>query len=195
MRALAGGLAGLVKTVALEATTLFCRALDITPDLPADAVADAFAAEVADIATDVREVGIDTEGRRTPCLSAVPRPVLPAPRPHAGLTTDDLLLVTGGGRGITAWCAEALSRTHPCGYLLLGPTPLDEEPSWAAGLDTVEALRAACEETAREAGEDSPEAPLHALAEQEAEHPLAAARHPRPARRAARPWRTGHVRG
>ncbi|WP_438490158.1 SDR family NAD(P)-dependent oxidoreductase [Streptomyces sp. S186] len=168
----AGGLSGLVKTVALEETSLFCRALDFAPGLSARSVGDAFLAEITDIATDLREVARDGTHRRTPFLSQTPSPPpeylppsLPAPRKAepadareagatATLTEDDLLLVTGGASGITAWCMAALAREHRCGYLLLGRTPLTGEPDWAAGADSVEDLRTVLQARAREAGED-----------------------------------------
>ncbi|MGI5341107.1 beta-ketoacyl synthase N-terminal-like domain-containing protein [Streptomyces sp. CA-181903] len=82
--ALAGGLGGLVKTVALEEPTLFCRALDFAPDLSDTDVAAAFTAEIADLATDVAEVGRDATGRRTPVVreTAAPRrPITKSRRP------------------------------------------------------------------------------------------------------------------
>ncbi|QRX96455.1 type I polyketide synthase [Streptomyces noursei] len=168
--ALAGGLSGLVKTVALEETSLFCRALDFAPGLSAQSVGDAFIAEITDIATDLREVARDGTDRRTPFLSGTPfppeylPPSLPAPREAepadageagamATLTGEDLLLVTGGASGITAWCVAALAREHRCGYLLLGRTPLTGEPDWAAGVDSAEDLRAVLQARALEAGE------------------------------------------
>ncbi|MEU2713253.1 beta-ketoacyl synthase N-terminal-like domain-containing protein [Streptomyces sp. NPDC007205] len=152
--ALAGGLGGLVKSVALEATTLFCRALDFAPELTGQQIADAFTAEIADIATDVREVALNGTVRRTPHLCETSSPLLPASRQPAMLREDDVVLVTGGAAGITAWCVEELARAYPCRYLLLGRTPLEEEPSWAADLDGDEALRQALENQAGEAGED-----------------------------------------
>ncbi|WP_212909401.1 type I polyketide synthase [Streptomyces sp. TS71-3] len=158
--ALAGGLGALVRTVALEATTLFCRAVDFAPGLAADAVAEAFGAELVDVATDVREVGVDSRGRRTPRLSTVPWPGAPAAPAALPPSEADLLLVTGGARGITAWCVEALAQDNRCGYVLLGRTPLDPEPEWAAGLTTAEELTGALEARAREAGEDPNAGPV-----------------------------------
>ncbi|MFC6064319.1 type I polyketide synthase [Streptomyces ochraceiscleroticus] len=152
--ALAGGLGGLVKSFALEATTVFCRALDFAPEMPDQEVADAFTTEIADLATDVREVALHGTVRRTPHLSATPSSLLPAPRQPAELTEQDVVVVTGGAAGITAWCVEELARTYPCRYLLLGRTPLEDEPAWAAHLDSEEALRRALEDQAGEAGED-----------------------------------------
>ncbi|MEV0278909.1 beta-ketoacyl synthase N-terminal-like domain-containing protein [Streptomyces sp. NPDC050610] len=166
--ALAGGLGGLVKAVGLEAPTLFCRAMDFAPDLAAETVGEAFAAEIADLATDVREVGVDAAGRRAPELSSTPAPHAPAPEGPTDLTADDLLLVTGGAGGITAWCVEALAREHPCGYLLLGRTPLEDEPAWATGLGSAEELHAALEAQARRAGEDPGEPSVRTRVERHA---------------------------
>ncbi|MFI9237430.1 SDR family NAD(P)-dependent oxidoreductase [Streptomyces sp. NPDC053079] len=122
--ALAGGMAGLVKSVALESSPVFCRALDLAPDMAPDAVGEALLEEIADVATDVLEVGRDGRHRRTPALSDGPQRLLPhAPGGPPGLTEDDTLLVTGGASGITAWCLEALTEDHRCGYVLMGRRP------------------------------------------------------------------------
>ncbi|GHG53608.1 type I polyketide synthase [Streptomyces griseocarneus] len=165
--ALAGGLGGLVKTMALEAAPVFCRALDFAPGMSAAAVAEAFVTEIEDAATDVREVGRDGETRRTPSLADTPGPMIPSPPETQGtpetpeaheLGPDDLLLVTGGASGITAWCVSALAAEQRCGYLLLGRTELADEPEWAAGLEGADALRGALAGRLRAAGED-PDAP------------------------------------
>ncbi|MFI7099306.1 SDR family NAD(P)-dependent oxidoreductase [Streptomyces sp. NPDC050161] len=152
--ALAGGLSGLVKTAALEMSPVFCRALDYAPHLPLDSVADTFLAELHDVATDLREVAWDGERRRTPRLSDTADRLLPAPPDAADLTDSDLLLVTGGAQGITAWCVTALADEHRCGYVLLGRTPAAEEPAWAQDLESEEELRAALEARAVDEGED-----------------------------------------
>ncbi|UFQ14397.1 MULTISPECIES: type I polyketide synthase [Streptomyces] len=141
--ALAAGLSGLVKSLALEATPVFCRALDFAPDLAPHDLAEAFVGELTDPATAVREVGHGhPRGRVTPRLTSRPDSLLPAPEATHELSDDDVLLVTGGGQGITAWCATALARRHRCTYLLLGRTPLTEpEPLWALDVDGEEELR------------------------------------------------------
>ncbi|MBX0328785.1 polyketide synthase dehydratase domain-containing protein [Oscillochloris sp. ZM17-4] len=49
---------------------------------------------------------------------------------------DDLFLVSGGARGITAACVVGMARRFGCGFLLLGRTPLAPPPEWAGlGLD------------------------------------------------------------
>ncbi|GHF55854.1 hypothetical protein GCM10010218_41770 [Streptomyces mashuensis] len=126
--ALAGGLAGLVKSVVLESTPVFCRALDLAPGLDAEAAGAALLEEIADVATDVLEVGRDGEGRWTPDLGPRPPGLLPShPGPAPVLTAQDTLLVTGGASGITAWCVEALAAEQPCGYVLMGRRPATDE--------------------------------------------------------------------
>ncbi|MEU2871614.1 SDR family NAD(P)-dependent oxidoreductase [Streptomyces olivoreticuli] len=136
--ALAGGLAGLVKSFALEASQVFCRALDLAPDMAPDAAGEALLEEIADVATDVLEVGRDGRHRRTPTLSDAPQRLLPhAPGGPPRLTEDDTLLVTGGANGITAWCLEALAEDHRCGYVLMGRRPGEDDGVRSA----LEALR------------------------------------------------------
>ncbi len=48
----------------------------------------------------------------------------------APLSKDSVLLFTGGGKGITAQCAIALSKTLPCTYVLMGRSEQIELPDW-----------------------------------------------------------------
>jgi NAD(P)-dependent dehydrogenase (short-subunit alcohol dehydrogenase family) len=49
---------------------------------------------------------------------------------------DDVFLVSGGARGITAACVIGMARRFRCGFVLLGRTPLAPLPDWAGpGLD------------------------------------------------------------
>ncbi|OJF81051.1 type I polyketide synthase [Nocardia seriolae] len=137
--ALLGGLGGLVKTLAAEQPTLFCRALDIDPGMPPRRLAEVVLEELCDVALDTLEVGIDAAGvRRTPVPSrhAAART---ADIVRAGtdfgpalLTAVDTLLVTGGARGVTATCVLELARHSACRFVLLGRTELTEDPEWAA---------------------------------------------------------------
>ncbi|MFR9800879.1 beta-ketoacyl synthase N-terminal-like domain-containing protein [Pseudonocardia sp. RS010] len=138
--ALQGGLTGLAKTLAREAPTVFARALDVAPGLDDTALADVVLAELHDPDL-VAEVGVDADRARwTPVRTDHgPAGVTPG---EPGLTADDVVLVTGGGRGVTATCVIALARSLsaagrvPAEFLLLGRTTgVDEpEPAWAAGV-------------------------------------------------------------
>ncbi|MFI1186281.1 SDR family NAD(P)-dependent oxidoreductase [Streptomyces californicus] len=131
----AGGVAGLVKTLALEAPGLFCRSVDLAPGIEPAAAAALVLAEAADSAVEPVQVGHD--GTRRVGLTLADEPFGAdgaAGADAAPLTSDDFLVVTGGGRGITADCVTELARRHRPRFLLLGRTPLDAEPAWAEGL-------------------------------------------------------------
>ncbi|WP_416984796.1 SDR family NAD(P)-dependent oxidoreductase [Streptomyces sp. T028] len=146
----AGGVGGLVKTLAVEAPELFCRAVDLSPALGAVEAAELVLHEVCDAAAGPVQVGRD--GVRRVALTLGEEPAAPS-LDAVPLTSDDLLVVTGGGRGITARCVEALAAAHRPGLLLLGRTALGEEPEWARGLADPAALKAAAVEQLKRTGE------------------------------------------
>lgn len=128
--AILGGISGLVKTLAREEPGLFCRTVDIAAELTPGQLADALLAELSDAAVDVTEVGLDGSGRCTVGVgTAVTEPV-----GTPELSLSDVVVVTGGARGVTAVCVRALAAEVPCTFLLLGRTPLTPEPDWAAGV-------------------------------------------------------------
>ena len=129
--ALLGGLAGLAKTLGIEAPSVFCRAVDLHPSLSDDQSAALLLTELHDPEFSLRQVGIDAQGRRCTVELTPTGPDRPA-RVVAEPGSDDLILVTGGGRGITAACAAALAERFGCALLLVGRTQLIDEPSWLA---------------------------------------------------------------
>lgn len=137
---LVGGAGGVVKTLAVEAPELFCRAVDLHPEITPDTAVTLLLAELHDAAADTAEVGIDRAGvRRTVTPGRHPNraksstvDVGGAPKPV--VTADDVFVVTGGGRGITARCVAALAEYCPARFLLLGRTALTEEPDWVTGV-------------------------------------------------------------
>ncbi|MGY0500225.1 SDR family NAD(P)-dependent oxidoreductase [Nocardia sp. FBN12] len=148
--AVVGGVSGLVKTLAQEAPGLFCRALDLSPQLTDEAVIVSFLAELDDAAIDAREVGIDAGHAR---WTLRPQSVESSTETtELALTTDDVLVVTGGARGVTARCVRELAARRPCEFVLLGRTGLDDEPEWALGVAD-DALKAAAIAAVRAAGE------------------------------------------
>ncbi|MDZ4764102.1 MAG: KR domain-containing protein [Chloroflexota bacterium] len=50
------------------------------------------------------------------------------------ITSTTVFLVSGGARGITAQCVIALARQFRCKFILLGRTPLQDDPAWAKGV-------------------------------------------------------------
>ncbi|MCF7548564.1 type I polyketide synthase [Pseudonocardia sp. WMMC193] len=132
--ALQGGLTGLAKTLAREAPSVFARAVDVAPGLDDTALADVVLAELHDPDL-VAEVGVDIDRARWTTVRTDRG--LAGETPGApGLTFDDVVLVTGGGRGVTAACVIALAERVPAEFLLLGRTTgVDEtEPEWAVGV-------------------------------------------------------------
>lgn len=57
------------------------------------------------------------------------------------LNRDSVLLFTGGGKGITAECAVALSSQLPCSYLLLGRSEPMALPEWFNGTSSEQEIK------------------------------------------------------
>ncbi|MGW4767313.1 SDR family NAD(P)-dependent oxidoreductase [Nocardia sp. NPDC004278] len=134
---LLGGLPGLVKTLAIEAPSLFCRALDLSPELAVEQAVARVLDELADADTGTAEVGIAADSTRRTLRASTDDgtdPLLPQGDSVPEPTLADLLVVTGGGRGVTAACAIGLAEQYGCGLLLLGRSPLEPEPDWATGV-------------------------------------------------------------
>ncbi|WP_205616879.1 SDR family NAD(P)-dependent oxidoreductase [Streptomyces sp. OM5714] len=156
-RATLGGVPGLVKTLGIEAPTLFCRAIDFAPALAPEQCAELFLTELHDAEIGLTQVGLSADGtRRTVTLTPEPDSSLPGLPGAAEPTADDLLVVTGGARGVTAACAIGLARTYRTGLLLLGRTPLCDEPAWAAGLPADRLRAEAADEIKRGGGKPTP---------------------------------------
>ncbi len=153
-----GGLFGLTKTLSLEWPSVFCRAVDLGPGMGPDEGARRILAETRDPNLRVVEVGHGETGRVT--LSAVPDGRSGEAREDMGTGIDPsmVFVVSGGGRGITARCVAALAGVHPCGFLLVGRSPLlEEDPVWARGCEENGALkRRAMEELARRGEKATP---------------------------------------
>ncbi|MBB6549833.1 type I polyketide synthase [Nonomuraea rubra] len=108
------GAAGLAKTLHLEAVGLRTTVVQVpqAPEVIGPEVIGKVVAEVA-ATSDFSEVHYDAGGvRRVPTLRAMPAA---QEREEHPLTPDDVLLVTGGGKGITAECAIAMAGSPPGG--------------------------------------------------------------------------------
>lgn len=70
--AISGGLFGLTKTLNLEWPAVFCRSLDISPELDAATTAQIILAELHDPNALIQEVGYTTKGRVTLACELVP---------------------------------------------------------------------------------------------------------------------------
>ncbi|MDQ1721237.1 MAG: enediyne polyketide synthase, partial [Pseudonocardiales bacterium] len=137
------GAAGLAKTLCLEAPAVSTTV--ITLPLPLDLAADQAAAAVRGIVADVaatggfREVSYDADGtRRIPVL----RPLQLSAGGGSPLGPQDVLLVTGGGKGITAECALALAQHTGAAVGLLGRSSPERDAELAANLERMAAAGA-----------------------------------------------------
>ncbi|MCX4970605.1 type I polyketide synthase [Streptomyces sp. NBC_00654] len=122
------GAAGLAKTLHLEAPHLRTTVVH-TP--VAEGAADRVAAEVAATGR-FSEVHLAADGsRRVPVLRALP---VRAERTDQVLNSSDVLLVTGGGKGITAECALAVARETGAVLAVLGRSDPAQDQDLAANL-------------------------------------------------------------
>ncbi|APU15745.1 type I polyketide synthase [Actinoalloteichus fjordicus] len=141
------GASGLAKTLHLEAPSVPTTIVEL-PDVASEEPADldrATARILAEVAatTGFTEVRYDEDGmRRVPVLRARPiRPRTARPNPPPAdavppevLDAADVLLVTGGGKGITAECALAMAEDSSAALILLGRSDPDSDPELAANL-------------------------------------------------------------
>ncbi|MFE4515788.1 SDR family NAD(P)-dependent oxidoreductase [Kitasatospora sp. NPDC056783] len=130
------GAAGLAKTLHLEAPDIPVTVvtLPIPDELPAEEAERISVRIAADAAatTGFAEVRYDADGtRRVPVLRAVDLDPDPA---HQALGPQDVLLVTGGGKGITAECAISLAGANGAAIGLMGRSDPAEDAELAGNL-------------------------------------------------------------
>jgi len=127
---LSGGLAGLSKTAAREWPEVACKAIDLGEFPSAGAAADAVAVEL--FRSGPVEIGLTPAGRHGLTLAVLPASAAPASAP---VKEGEVVVITGGGRGVTAAAALALAQAYRPFLVLLGrsPEPLDE-PEWLKAL-------------------------------------------------------------
>ncbi len=121
-----GGLAGLSKTASHEWPKIACKAIDIDPNVLSD-VPQILVEEI--LTAGPLEVGLHARGRVALQLADIPA-VLPAGEACL-LSERDVVIVTGGARGVTAESLLPLVRESKPRLVLLGRTPLPgKEPDW-----------------------------------------------------------------
>ncbi len=131
-RPVPGGLAGLVKTAAIEWPKVVCRAIDISPDwLDFDRLATTIGNVLRSEDTNGGiEIGLSPD---LPANTVYKLDLEPAPRPEGltNLNSQDVVVITGGARGVTAQAAIAIAEAcHPT-IILLGRSPAPvPEPEW-----------------------------------------------------------------
>ncbi|MEA1945825.1 MAG: SDR family NAD(P)-dependent oxidoreductase, partial [Thermodesulfobacteriota bacterium] len=138
---LQGGLAGLAKTASLEWENVCCHAMDIAPDWKNNIkIAKAVVAELLNSnPSGLVEVGLDSDSRSILELKSSPYP-----QGEVDLDPGDVVVITGGARGVTASAACALAEHAKPTLVLLGrssdPTP---EPEWLAEIHDEAAIKKA----------------------------------------------------
>jgi acyl transferase domain-containing protein/3-hydroxymyristoyl/3-hydroxydecanoyl-(acyl carrier protein) dehydratase/NAD(P)-dependent dehydrogenase (short-subunit alcohol dehydrogenase family)/acyl carrier protein len=124
-----GGLAGLAKTAALEWKEVLCHALDLPCDVTAcNAHAEAAAALM--MTRGPVEMGLNKDNCLVPTLADVP-----VKKGSLCLGHQDVVVITGGARGVTAACAVELASNCAPVIVLLGRSQVPfTEPEWAKSL-------------------------------------------------------------
>ena len=147
-RAWLAGVGALAKSAGDEWPLATARALDVERAERSDAaIADAIADELFHGGLE-SEVGLPADGPRV-AVAAVA-----APAPFAGRPVDAgaVFVVSGGARGVTAATLIELARASRPRLLLLGRTPLVDEPAAFHGVDGDAALKRAALDEARVRG-------------------------------------------
>ena len=134
-----GGLAGLVKTVRLEWKNVLCRVLDLPVDIEKIRKTAEAAASLMMTQGSV-EMGLDEDCCNIPTLEEQAiHDIHPV-----NLGPDDVVVITGGARGVTAACAVELARQYAPTLVLVGRTPIEApEPEWAENLQDPSDLKKA----------------------------------------------------
>ena len=141
---LSGGLAGLAKTAHFEWTAVTCKAVDVDARLAeSDQIAERILAHL--FASAPLEIGICADVEVTPVLALEEIAGDGAVR----FTVDDVVVISGGARGVTAEIAVALATAGKPHLALLGRSALPaEEPAWLAGITGQAAIHKALIENA-----------------------------------------------
>ncbi|HEV2845481.1 MAG TPA: SDR family NAD(P)-dependent oxidoreductase, partial [Thermoanaerobaculia bacterium] len=125
---------GFARTLHLEMPEVAVCVITVSLDDPR--TADWIAAEAAALSSGYTECRYDSDGRReVPVMRLLPESE-PGPLP---LGSGDVLLVTGGGKGIAAECALDLARATGVKLALLGRSRPEADAELAANLERMSA--------------------------------------------------------
>ena len=143
---LSGGLAGLVKTASHEWSEVSCKAIDI--GLFSDNAAEVRAVVEELFLSGPLEVGLTPAGRSALEVIELSELAMPLAAP---LQTGDVVVITGGGRGVTAAAAIALAETYKPLLVLVGRSQEPQsEPEWLTALQDESLIKRAILEHATE---------------------------------------------
>jgi NAD(P)-dependent dehydrogenase (short-subunit alcohol dehydrogenase family) len=147
-----GAIAGLVKSLAKEWPDVRCRVVDCDGSEKADLIAGSLMEELSLDDSEI-EVGRRTQGRL--CFQTTPAPLRGDATPQVELTSDSVILVTGGARGITAAISVELARRYRPTLYLLGRSefPSPKESMKTSEITAIHDLKKALIEEHRVRGE------------------------------------------
>ncbi len=144
-----GALAGIAKTAGQEWANVHCKAIDLDYDFNSpEAAAGLIVDEM--LRRGPSEVGLSQQGRIVLKLEPLPKPGS-ASRQTRRLERGDVVVISGGARGITAEVAVALAESFQPRLVILGrsPAPLPEA-DWLTGIhDESELKRVLLERSGR----------------------------------------------
>ncbi len=125
-----GGLKGLIKCLNLEWSPVYCRAVDIQPELAVEVIADQVIAEFHDADLTYVETAFSEEGRKTTTAKKVQ--LTDNEQIKTTVSSDSVFLVSGGAKGVTAKCVVEMARCFQCKFILLGRSDFDYQvPAFA----------------------------------------------------------------
>ncbi|HZX48069.1 MAG TPA: SDR family NAD(P)-dependent oxidoreductase [Nitrospirota bacterium] len=148
-----GGIAGLIKTAALEFPGVRCKVVHIDPNEPVSSAAANLYQEIA-CDDEIVEVRYTNSGRtilRAKSVSTDSNSV-----PDMEMDSEWVVLITGGARGITAEIAIEIANRYKPTLILAGRSPLPdlrEESGETAGLTSPQEIKAALINRMKRAGE------------------------------------------
>ncbi|BDD04923.1 hypothetical protein AUTU_24060 [Aureibacter tunicatorum] len=136
---ISGGLFGLNKCLNLEWKNVFCRGIDIAFTMNAELAASKIVNEIYDADNCLTDIAYNAEGKRFTLVAEEMEPV--QGQIDSTITSENVFVVTGGARGVTADCVKQMAKTFKSKFILIGRSPLaDSEPTWAQGIDDKTAL-------------------------------------------------------
>ncbi|MCK4826528.1 beta-ketoacyl synthase, partial [bacterium] len=120
-----GGLFGVTKTLNLEWESVFCRAIDLSPEFDIDKSVSCILAELHDPDGRIVETGYNLQGRATLVAEKVER--VPSSGHNGKIDPASVFVVSGGAKGVTAECVAKLASLYRCKFILLGRSLFSEQ--------------------------------------------------------------------
>ena len=120
-----GAINGISKVLAIELMgKAFVKEIDFSPELDVDTKIKYLEEELC-YREQIAEIGRFTDGKRYRLTTVLTESVVTENR--CSLTEDDVMLVSGGARGVTASCVLEVAKRIKCKFVLLGRARIVEE--------------------------------------------------------------------